>query len=81
MSSDRASWLRRRLGRSEAEVAAEEADVVAEDPEVVAEVMQAATQRLRDQAWKISATTRAVLIPEEAARNENPAESSGPAPL
>ena len=59
MSTDRQSWLRRRARR---EVEAE--------PQAVATEMQAATQRLRDQAWKINATTRTVLIPDEAIRRE-----------
>jgi len=33
-------------------------------PEVVLEEMEAATQSLRDQAWKINATTRTPLISE-----------------
>lgn len=38
------------------------------EPEVVLEEMEQATQRLRDQAWKINAVTRTPLIPEEAVR-------------
>jgi hypothetical protein len=46
--------------RSRAEVAAEPEEVVAE--------MEQATQRLRDQAWKINAVTRTPLIAEETVR-------------
>jgi hypothetical protein len=38
------------------------------EPEVVLQEMEQATQRLRDQAWKINAVTRTPLIPEEAVR-------------
>ena len=38
------------------------------EPEVALEEMEQATQRLRDQAWKINAVTRTPLIPEEAVR-------------
>jgi len=38
------------------------------EPEAVLQEMEQATQRLRDQAWKINATTRPPLISEEAAR-------------
>ena len=38
------------------------------EPEAVLEEMEQATQRLRDQAWKINAVTRTPLIPEEAIR-------------
>ncbi len=31
--------------------------------------MQSATQRLRDQAWKLNATTRTPMISEEALRS------------
>lgn len=63
MPAERRTWLSRRRRRVEA------------DPEVVLEEMEAATQRLRDQAWKINATTRARLIPEESARAETPEQS------
>ena len=65
MSAERRSWLTRRLRRVEA------------DPEVVLEEMEAATQRLRDQAWKINATTRARLIPEESAHTETETPRAG----
>ena len=65
MSTERRSWLTRRKHRVEA------------DPEVVLEEMEAATQRLRDQAWKINATTRALLIPEESAHAETQEPSAG----
>lgn len=46
------------------------------EPEIVLEDMEEATQRLRDQAWKINAVTRTPLIPEEAVRpSPNAAES------
>lgn len=66
MSAERRSWLTWRKRRVEA------------DPEVVLEEMEAATQRLRDQAWKINATTRALLIPEESAhaKAEEPSADS-----
>lgn len=38
----------------------------AEEPEVVATEMQEATQRLRDQAWKLNALTQTPMIPEGA---------------
>jgi hypothetical protein len=38
----------------------------AEEPEVVAAEMQEATQRLRDQAWKLNALTQTPMIPEDA---------------
>jgi hypothetical protein len=38
----------------------------AEEPAVVAEEMQEATQRLRDQAWKLNALTQTPMIPEDA---------------
>ena len=38
------------------------------EPEAVLQEMEQATQRLRDQAWKINAVTRTPLIPEEAVR-------------
>ena len=38
------------------------------EPEVALEEMEQATQRLRDQAWKINAVTRTPLIPEDAVR-------------
>ena len=60
MSAERRSWLSRRLRHVEAE------------PDVVAEEMESATQRLREQAWKINATTRAPLIPEETTRDTSP---------
>jgi hypothetical protein len=65
VSAERRSWLARRLRRVES------------DPEVVLEEMEAATQRLRDQAWKINATTRARLIPEESAHAETEEPSTG----
>ena len=65
MSADRQSWLRRRTRR-----------VVEEEPEVVLADMESATQRLRDQAWKINATTRTPLISEEAVRADAIAESA-----
>jgi len=70
MPSDRSPRLRRRRSHQPegAPSAAEQPAVVAEEPAVVADVMEAATQRLRDQAWKINATTRPPLISEEAAR-------------
>jgi hypothetical protein len=43
---------------------------VEEEPEAVVAEMETATQRLRDQAWKINATTRTPLISEESARSE-----------
>jgi hypothetical protein len=64
MSSDRQSWLRRRARR---EVEAE--------PEMVISEMESATQRLREQAWKINATTRTPLIPDEAVRVDVSADS------
>ena len=48
----------------------------AEEPEVVAAEMQEATQRLRDQAWKINALTQTPLIPEDAISEAAP-EPSG----
>jgi hypothetical protein len=48
---------------------------VEEEPEVVVAEMESATQRLRDQAWKINATTRTPMISEEAARADAIAES------
>jgi hypothetical protein len=54
MPSDRRSWLRRQRPQASVEAA----------PEVVAEEMEAATQRLRDQAWKINATTKTPMIIE-----------------
>ena len=45
------------------------------EPTVVAEEMASATQRLRDQAWKINATTRTPLLPDEAVRSDANAES------
>jgi hypothetical protein len=38
----------------------------AEAPAVVAAEMQEATQRLRDQAWKLNALTQTPMIPEDA---------------
>lgn len=38
----------------------------AQEPEVVAAEMQEATQRLRDQAWKINALPQTPMIPEDA---------------
>jgi hypothetical protein len=64
MSSDRPSWLRRRTRRQ-----------VEEEPEAVVAEMESATQRLREQAWKINATTRTPLIPDEAVRPDVNAES------
>jgi hypothetical protein len=64
MSADRQTWLRRRKRRQ-----------VEEEPEAVVAEMESATQRLRDQAWKINATTRTPLISEEAARSDVSAES------
>ena len=63
MSSERQSRLRRLTRRR-----------VEEEPETVAAEMESATQRLRDQAWKINATTRTPLIPDEAVRAEINAE-------
>lgn len=57
MPADRQSWLRRRTRR-----------LVEEEPAVVVAEMESATQRLRDQAWKINATTRTPMISEEAVR-------------
>lgn len=70
MSPDRPSWRRRRQ-RPDPETA----------PEVVVEEMETATQRLREQAWKINATTRTPLIPEEALHTdaETPAAAPGSA--
>ena len=64
MSADRQSWLRRRTR-----------PLVEEEPEVVIAEMESATQRLRDQAWKINATTRTPMISEEAVRSDAIAES------
>lgn len=64
MSADRQSWLRRRNRR-----------LVEEEPEVVVAEMESATQRLREQAWKINATTRTPMISEEAVRTDATAES------
>ena len=66
MSTDRQSWLRRRARRE-----------VEEEPQAVLSEMETATQRLRDQAWKINATTQAVLIPDEAVRREGAIAESG----
>ena len=38
------------------------------EPEAVLQEMEQATQRLRDQAWKINAVTRTPLLAEEAVR-------------
>jgi hypothetical protein len=65
VSVDRQSWLRRRARR-----------LVEEEPAVVVDEMESATQRLRDQAWKINATTRTPLISEEAIRADATAESA-----
>ena len=54
MPSDRRSRPRRFRRQASPEVA----------PEVVLEEMEAATQSLREQAWKINATTRTPLISE-----------------
>ena len=80
MPSERPFRLRRRRDEPGAatQVAAQQPAEVADEPEVVVEVMEAATQRLREQAWKINATTRAVLIPEEATRA---AASDQPSPF
>ena len=64
MSPDRHSRLRRRARRP-----------VEEEPAAVIEEMESATQRLRDQAWKINATTRTPLIPDEAVRRDVSAAS------
>jgi hypothetical protein len=64
MSATRQSWLRRRARR-----------LVEEEPEVVLVEMESATQRLREQAWKINATTRTPMISEEAVRSAANAES------
>jgi hypothetical protein len=48
------------------------------EPEIVAEVMQEATQRLRDQAWKINALTQTPLI-DETALTEDVSEPAAPA--
>ena len=64
MSADRQSWLRRRPRRP-----------VEEEPEAVVAEMETATQRLRDQAWKINATTRTPLIREEEVRADVSAAS------
>lgn len=64
MSATRHSWLRRRARR-----------MVEEEPEVVVAEMESATQRLREQAWKINATTRPAMISEEAVRSSAIAES------
>jgi len=64
MSADHRSWLRRRARRQ-----------VEAEPEVVVSEMEAATQRLRDQAWKINPITRSPLIPDEAVRGDVNAES------
>lgn len=63
MSATRQSWLRRRARH-----------LVEEEPEVVAVEMESATQRLREQAWKINATTRTPMISEEAVRSAATAE-------
>jgi hypothetical protein len=65
VSVDRQSWLRRRARR-----------LVEEEPAVVVDEMESATQRLRDQAWKINATTRTPLISEKAIRADATAESA-----
>jgi hypothetical protein len=65
VSVDRQSWLRRRARR-----------LVEEEPAVVVDEMESATQRLRDQAWKINATTRTPLISEEAVRADATAASA-----
>ena len=57
MPADRQSWLRRRTSRA-----------VEEEPETVVAEMESATQRLREQAWKLNATTRTPLISEESVR-------------
>jgi hypothetical protein len=49
----------------------------AEEPEVVAAEMQEATQRLRDQAWKINAMTQTPMIPEVALSDAPAAEATG----
>ena len=54
MTPDRRSRPRRFRRQASPEVA----------PEVVLEEMEAATQSLREQAWKINATTRTPLISE-----------------
>ena len=46
------------------------------EPEAALQEMEQATQRLRDQAWKINAVTRTPLIPEETVR---PAAGAEPA--
>ena len=61
MPSERRSRLRRPRRQASVEAA----------PEVVAEEMEAATQRLRDQAWKINATTKTPMIIES---QQTPAE-------
>jgi hypothetical protein len=48
------------------------------EPEIVAEEMQEATQRLRDQAWKINALTQTPLI-DETALTEDVPEPAAPA--
>jgi hypothetical protein len=65
MSPDRQSRLRRIARRR-----------VEEEPQAVVAEMESATQRLRDQAWKINATTRTPLIPDEAVRPEADAQVS-----
>ncbi len=50
------------------------------EPEVALEEMEEATQRLRDQAWKINAVTRTPLIPEETVRTTTDAGATAAEP-
>lgn len=59
VTPDRPSRLRRLARRK-----------VEDEPQAVVAEMESATQRLREQAWKINATTRTPLIPDEAVRPE-----------
>jgi len=78
MPPPRRSRLRRPRRQASGESAPE---VVEAAPEVVVEEMEAATQRLRDQAWKINATTKTPMIiegqqtPAAELAGDSPAES------
>lgn len=49
------------------------------EPELALEEMEQATQRLRDQAWKLNGLTRTPLIPEDTVRSTtNAAPQSEP---
>jgi hypothetical protein len=68
MPSERRSRLRRPRRQASVEAA----------PEVVVEEMEAATQRLRDQAWKINATTKTPMIVDP---QQTPAELTSDVPV